>query len=273
MKKIFTLRRWQTLSQAAQYLSSAFNEEVSEADILHLSLDFAPNTIKISVIFTDDTLASRCKRIEDEAAVEYLEVPSLNRDGIVKLPIGGQIVYEPAGHMLQVQDDVFFLEDNYPYDLAMFGGERANIETRYWEIMGGAMAESTNLDGTFVLDGKNTFQLKNALRAEKGERVSYFPAGGLPEHSVLVVRTDALTEFVQSMVSTNAKSFATTERNTLLVMIAALCKRAEIDHLGSKAASDIVRIVDSLNNGASVSDDTARKVLRQIPDALSARGK
>lgn len=273
MKKIFTLRRWQTLSQAARYLSTVFNEDVSEADILHFSLDFGPNRIKLSAIFTGDCPAYFCKRIDDEDSVKYQEVPCLSGNGTIKLPIDGEIIFHSSGHMMQVQERVIRLEENYPYELAMFGGERADIECRYWELMGSNVEETINLHGTFVSDGEKTFQLLNSLPSQKGERTSYYPVGRLPEDCALVVRTDALIGFVESMATSDVKPLVTTERNTLLVMIAALCKRAEIDPLGSKAAGELVRLVDLLGNGASVSDDTARKVLRQVPDALGARGK
>jgi len=64
---------------------------------------------------------------------------------------------------------------------------------------------------------------------------------------------------------------ATKERNTLLAVIAALCNKADIDPIGRAAASEVVRLCDDI--GVKLSDDTARKVLRKIPDALSARGK
>ena len=48
MSKLFKLRRWVTLSDAAKYLEGAFTEPVSEADILQLALD---GQLKLSVNF------------------------------------------------------------------------------------------------------------------------------------------------------------------------------------------------------------------------------
>jgi hypothetical protein len=71
--------------------------------------------------------------------------------------------------------------------------------------------------------------------------------------------------------SRNEKPLSTTERNTLLVLIAALCTKASIDSKSRTAASEIARLTDDL--GARVSDDTVRNILKQLPDALGARIK
>ncbi|WP_334159761.1 ATP-binding protein [Achromobacter insolitus] len=69
----------------------------------------------------------------------------------------------------------------------------------------------------------------------------------------------------------NASQLATTERNTLLIIIAALCKYSEIDLNERGATANVVQRTDDI--GAPVSDDTVRKVLGQIPDALATRKK
>lgn len=63
----------------------------------------------------------------------------------------------------------------------------------------------------------------------------------------------------------------TTERNTLLIIIAALCDHSEIKIDDRGAASQIARLTDEI--GASVSDDTVRRWLKSIPDALESRMK
>lgn len=62
-----------------------------------------------------------------------------------------------------------------------------------------------------------------------------------------------------------------TERNTLLIVIAALCEYSAIDHQGRGAATQISRLTDDI--GAHVDDGTVRKWLKLIPDALEARQK
>jgi hypothetical protein len=63
----------------------------------------------------------------------------------------------------------------------------------------------------------------------------------------------------------------TRERNTLLIIIAALCKKVDIDLKDRKSVSTIVRLVENVS--VSMSDDTIREVLKKIPDAVGARVK
>ena len=61
------------------------------------------------------------------------------------------------------------------------------------------------------------------------------------------------------------------ERDTLLTIIAAFCKYESWDVQGRGTATTIAKLTEDL--GAPVTDDTIRKVLGQIPDALDTRMK
>jgi hypothetical protein len=67
------------------------------------------------------------------------------------------------------------------------------------------------------------------------------------------------------------KPLLTTERNTLLTLIAALCDYSDIKHQSRGVAAQISKMTSEI--GAEVSDDTIRDVLAKIPDALLARTK
>lgn len=83
------------------------------------------------------------------------------------------------------------------------------------------------------------------------------------EGFVTPVKTDAQ--------SSAEKPMMTTERNTLLTIIAALCDYSAIVPSERGAASQIAKMTEEI--GASVTDDTIRKVLAKIPDALVSRKK
>lgn len=69
-----------------------------------------------------------------------------------------------------------------------------------------------------------------------------------------------------------AKPLNTRERETLLTIIAALCKESKVDiHKPSKAADIIQSMTDSL--GAHVAKRTIEEHLKKIPDALETRMK
>lgn len=102
----------------------------------------------------------------------------------------------------------------------------------------------------------------------------YDPALELPEDGILVVRTAALQEFVEAMNSTpvsEEKPIGTTERNSLLIIIAALCDYSDIDLEKRGTAAQIEQMTEEI--GAKVDEDTVYKVLKKITDALEARRK
>ena len=67
------------------------------------------------------------------------------------------------------------------------------------------------------------------------------------------------------------KGLTATERNTLLTIIAALCDYSGIETDSRGAASQIVKMTEDM--GAAVSDDTVRRWLKMMPDALATRMK
>lgn len=61
------------------------------------------------------------------------------------------------------------------------------------------------------------------------------------------------------------------ERDTLLTIIAAFCKYESWDVPRRRTATEIAQLTDDL--GAPVTDDTIRKILAQIPQAVESRMK
>jgi hypothetical protein len=72
-----------------------------------------------------------------------------------------------------------------------------------------------------------------------------------------------------STPTAEVKPLSTNERNTLLTIITALCDYSAIKYQERGAANQIAKLTDEI--GAPISDETIRKVLKQIPDALAAR--
>lgn len=68
------------------------------------------------------------------------------------------------------------------------------------------------------------------------------------------------------------KPLSTRERNTLLAIIAALCKEAKIDYTKpAKAAGQILHTIDSM--GLQIGETTIESHLKKIPGALETRMK
>ena len=78
----------------------------------------------------------------------------------------------------------------------------------------------------------------------RGDPKNYYPARALPRDGVLVVRTDALLEFEESLndaASGSEKPLTANGRNTLLTIVAALCDFSAIK-LGER--NTVKQIVD-----------------------------
>ena len=117
------------------------------------------------------------------------------------------------------------------WDLPMIGDEKREVEHRYQMLTGGpAIAGVEHEYGAFVgsIDGA-------MVRLVEENSIPMF---GLPDDSVIVVRTDALRELEESLNPTSAspeKPLSPTERNSLLTIIAALCNHASINPQGRDA--------------------------------------
>jgi hypothetical protein len=71
MSKIYKLREWLTVPEAAKQLSISFGEEVTEADVLRLGLD---GRLRLSVYFVNFAKA-RCGRVVSWEDTDWLLVP------------------------------------------------------------------------------------------------------------------------------------------------------------------------------------------------------
>jgi len=243
MRKLFQLKRWLTVAEAAKHLSTIFGEEVSDADVLRLALD---HRLTLSVVFIDGVRASVCKPIAD-GDIQYKE--AMFQSQTIKIPIGGQITYGPDGQTLQVQSDIFWLEDDEPYELTMMGGERGDVERKYWQLAGGTREETTSLDGVFLSQGaigpdKMYFQLKGELPpGEAGDRL-YYPIGCLPEDAFFVVTVASLLALESQVLaknSTEGKEFSPKERNTLLTIIGVLLELIQHHKPGRDSEAAVIQ--------------------------------
>lgn len=188
MKKLFNLKEWLTVTETARHLSKVFDDDISEAEVLRLAID---GRLRLSVYFVNQARA-RCGQIVPIAEAEYEEVPTLEGIGTVRL-YKGPSLFSANGtpsHVIELEETVVTLSG--VYDLTMLGDELQEIEHRYQLLTGGPAVTTEGLDGSFV---KGRCEKICQLQDEE----SNHPTGGLPEDSVLVVRTEVLREFEESI--------------------------------------------------------------------------
>jgi hypothetical protein len=83
VSKLFKLKKWLTLSEAARHLSIVFGEEVAKADVLRLALD---RHLKLSVNFVNHARA-RCGKVVPMEEAKLFEFPP---DAAKALPLPPQ---------------------------------------------------------------------------------------------------------------------------------------------------------------------------------------
>jgi len=319
MSKLFKLKEWLTLDEAANHISSLLGEPATVADLYRFALD---GHLTLSIDFVNRVHARKGKWVTNDA-VQF-----------VKMDVGrffndshSMIVDMPLNHEIRVSDDKWIALDTPVvsiggiWDLTMAGAERLDVEHYYQQLTSGLEVTLETLDGAFVQQGDvvcqlqedyddNEFQLgskaqlksikiyleENSVSEDREKEIkaeykanretflekrkeglnemNYFPSGGLVAHDgVLLIRTNEITRFIQSLEETPVptKELTSKERNSLLVLIGALCKELDINPATRGVATSIVRMTEIA--GTALTDDTVRKILRQIDEAVSLRSK
>lgn len=341
MSKLFKLREWLTVEEAAKRLSINSGEEVTEADILRLALD---GQLTLSVYFVNHAVARRGEivpfhetnwilipplfkhpdvvLIEDEADKPAViapwklqklwhENPKGKEQGLV--PIMTSLAVGPnEDQYINLEEDIFHITGGV-WDLPLIGNEHLDIEHAYQQKTNGIAVTIQGIDGAFVRDDKYFYQLQEShednphmagsrasfewlaqlthkhkdqkvreeakeLLGQHGdnrntfleERNRYYPAGGLPDDSVLVVRTSALRALEEKLLADNRppeKPLHPSERKSTGQIIATLAAMAGLD------LSTPYKAVDPLRAAAAVhglelpgSDETIVKFLKDAAD-------
>lgn len=272
--KLFQLKTWVELGEATRALSILIGEETSCGDLLRLGLE---GHLILSVRFLCGVQV-KCGRAIPIAEATQEQVPTLDGEGFVVLTRGAVI---GDGRVIVFEDNVSTISDIW--DLPMFGGERIEIEKLYERGFLRYGPEVVDLDGTFVTDGNGLYcQLLDRFdRPLEGDEFKnqphhpsrYFPAGGLPEDSTVVVRTSALRDLAARLNAERAsipKPLGPRERTTLLTIAAALAQMAKVNIAKpSSAAASIERQTELM--GSRVAARTIEEHLKRMPEALATR--
>ncbi len=263
--RLFKFKQWLTLPETAKHFSNIFSEEVKEIDILRLALD---GHLKLSVHFAGNTIA----KLGNLVSLDSIEELALHNI----IP-----TYNDKNEFLYLENKVEVI--NNVWDLTMFGSERNNIEEE-WNHLSRIPTEAYQsykyetkgnelLLGAIVSnDGKFAqLQINKALTLFDNEQTDFInswesrpehenfcPSFNLPLNSMLVVRTDALYKFEQTINNnevgkkTATKPHGNTERfakNREEILGAALsvitqCPEKCKNDSGKFEATKIAKLVD-----------------------------
>lgn len=243
MSKLFKLKEWLTVADAAKRLAVVFGETVTEADVLQFGLE---GRLRLSVLFAGMPLAWRGQISKCSAPIDSVQFrkksPAQNE---LKIKLTTQ-------HVLKVESDRIALEG--VCDLLMIGNEKYYVEQTLRSLLGWPINRQINSEGTFLaIEGVKGIY---ALQREQSQECpvdlqplpwhpkGYVPAPGLPKESVLVVRTLALNEFERSVseVKVGAEGLLKVrERDTFLNIIGVMLELLQAPRKGRDSDAAIIK--------------------------------
>jgi len=162
VSKLFSLKEWVTLPDAAKHLSAVFGEDVAEADLLQFSLE---GRLTLSVNFVNGAYA-RYGRIVGPESVEWDELPSLEsipgHDDATHIRFMRSLkLYEDRDQYVNLGNNVIKIDG--VWDLPLLAGDRLDVEHRFQMLIGGHPVTSTNLEGSFVQRADLVCQLQESM--------------------------------------------------------------------------------------------------------------
>ena len=273
MKKLINFKQWLTVPDVARHLSILFGEDVSEADVLRLALE---GELTLSVHFINQVTCRigyvvKSSKNAMEFFEEHLNIKTENKTFFI-------VEGTEDGHEVSIidwsQETIAF---DGVWDLSLLGSEKV-LEQRYRTLTNNPSQlapHSGDVERPILRgpDGRYYQIVEGSSDSEPGD--SQKRPQALPDDGIFVVRTSALRDLEARLLEPNRlteKSLGERERKTLLVIIAALAKMADIDVAKpSKAAVAIES--QTIRMGARVSDRTIEDHLKRIPAALEDREK
>ena len=292
MSKLFKLKEYLLLDEAIAYLSSVLEEEVSIADIYQLALGYK---ITISVKF-DGFIAVADGRIFDDNSEKKTHTIEIDRDFFTNAKLDKPYLMNKSdAHLIKSNGFVFFDKElTYTsgiFDLSMEGSELSYIKHLYKESIGAHSSGLMYPSSGIILQNHNKYCLLKSLNLpshiderekfhlmENAKNEEFHNCVNLKDHDhLLVIRTRELTRVIQSLEGKpekepkKAKPLVSNERNSLLILIAALCKEADVDWNQRGITASLAAMTDLL--GVTLNDDTIRKIVKQIEPAITSRSK
>lgn len=213
--KLFQLKEWLTIRDAAKQLTSMLNEGVSEADIYQLALN---GNLILSVYLPNEVDARKGRLIQYDE-VKWSGFPQLDDCEYIKGPNGKiNIVHKKTKPLIHMPDALLIdgdvpaqdarwlrLEEQVSridglWDLAMMGAERLDIEHLLLQEISGLSCTSINLEGVFLINGDiwaNPQARFKDVKLDKNGKDCFYPAGSLDRFDhVLVVKQSSIIDFL-----------------------------------------------------------------------------
>lgn len=271
MSKLFALKDWLPLSDAAKRLSVSFGEEVTEADVIQLALD---KHLRLSIQIIHPVYALRLyRKLESEIQFEETEYTlpiEYDPKQIVMTKLEPTVLHISElcekGEVLELGTSAICFSRDYPerdvVDLPMTHFSRSFLLECYDHFHYGPEEPVEWTTDKLLIQEKDG----NLWQIESYENF-------LPGDITIVVRTQALRDLEQSFEPApkgeQDKPLSSRERDTLLTLIAAMAKEGYKHDPRNRANSAVSEILaDVQRAGLSISDQTIRDKLKDAWELL-----
>ena len=179
MSKLFKLKEWLTVPEAAQYLTVVFGEIVLEADVLRLALN---DKLQLSVNFVNGFFFDRWKTIPKNQFEDGGRIATLAESYIYEFENGN---YVSNDEHISITGTHRF--GRGVFDFLMIGNGQSVIENCYQKLTNGIEINASESDGgIFLKDGSSICEIQIPNHEIDGE---YMSALYLAYDGFLVVRT------------------------------------------------------------------------------------
>lgn len=270
MSKLLNIKKYLSLEEASLYLSSAFEEKVTVADICKFALD---RYLTLSVKFNSYIEISPGHEVE-ESCLPY----SANENNTVALGLHRRLFFEDGimvsegiwdlsmlGREVMIVDELLSFEEGTP---AWRSAALDVVILKKNSVFGKLKGLKSRIEtSSNVIDGSDSLASKE-VRADC-RTLDYY------DHE-LAVRKDEVDRLIRSLSEEKVlntapiqedKPLGTTERNKLLALISALLGELKIDPSERGVVSSIQLITEKA--GTPISENTLRKILKQIRESSS----
>lgn len=271
MKKIYKLKQWYSLADAARRLSLTLGEEVTSDEILELALEG-----NIALFWYVRHVAAQEVVLEVRTLESLLSLnPGVENDNLVSnepieiydyFPVENQpyVSILEGPHRLLI-NEIGALEDYLRAHLTNTGGDLISLDgflvqdksEKIWTIL--RPFESSDME-----------KIGHTERLHLHDKRRFYPSNEWPNISEIGFTKTELEKFENDLQNNKNNEIGTRERQTLYKLLIAMATDAygyRPDELRSPFPKELEGILDRM--GLSVSDDTIRAKLKDAAELLS----
>tara|TARA_R110002124_G_C8971684_1_gene515179 strand:+ start:4362 stop:5216 length:855 start_codon:yes stop_codon:yes gene_type:complete len=195
MSKLYKLKKWLTIQEAINHISSILDEPVTEADIYRLALD---DQLTLAVNLVNGAYVHL-------GAFRGIELVPIEKDSSCESdaePIPSEVFDNTffAGNGLATLDTERIDYISGVWDLHLIGAGKLKLESDYHQLIDGINVKAMidEIEGVFVIDYEE--EVLGRLLTKKDNDKLYTPSSKLDEHDyVLVIRTVELNRFLANI--------------------------------------------------------------------------